>query len=45
MRVKEFESAHWKSKFSVVGRDGVVLQVEVEINGEIIEVLSSFKYL
>ena len=35
----------WESKGIVVGREGLAPQVEVERNGQIIEVVSSFKCL
>ena len=41
----EVESERKKSKVLVMEMEGVAPNVEVEMNGEIMEVVSSFKYL
>ena len=45
MREKELKNKRGKSKFMVVGRERVVLYVEVEMSGEIMEVVSSCTHL
>ena len=42
---KEVEREGRKTKVLVVGREGVVPQIEIKIIREIVEVVSSFKYL